>query len=67
MGPPGLWRCGARPCQYGRLGTGLGMGPRLGPGWGYADWDDCTRWRRVWTGWGLAYCARERLLVSALE
>ncbi|WP_426615769.1 hypothetical protein [Bradyrhizobium sp. McL0616] len=46
------------------LGIGLGLasaaawgpgwgGPGWGgPGWSYASYGGCTRWRRVWTGWG---------------
>ncbi len=36
-------------------GWGWGPGPAWAwgpPGWSYAAWDGCTRWRRVWTGWG---------------
>lgn len=32
---------------------GPGWGPGWGaPGWSYAAYGGCTRWRRVWTGWG---------------
>jgi hypothetical protein len=36
-------------------GPGWGYGPdsEYGPDWAYGGgWDDCTRWSRVWTGWG---------------
>ncbi|TWB04068.1 hypothetical protein FBZ96_102542 [Bradyrhizobium stylosanthis] len=42
----------ASAAAWGRPGWGPGWGSGWGaPGWSYASWDDCTRWRRVWTGW----------------
>ncbi len=47
----GLWSFGRRP-WHGQ-GAGWGGPGWGGPGWGYASWEGgCTRWRRVWTGWG---------------
>nr|WP_082905826.1 hypothetical protein [Bradyrhizobium centrolobii] len=61
----GGWRGGGWGWRGPAVGFGLGLGlasaaawgPGWGPGWGapgwgYAGWDGCTRWRRVWTGWG---------------
>jgi hypothetical protein len=64
----GGWRGGGWGWRGPAIGLGLGLGlasaaawgpgwgaPGWGwgaPGWGYAGWDGCTRWRRVWTGWG---------------
>jgi hypothetical protein len=59
----GGWRGGGWGWRGPAVGLGIGLGlasaaawgPGWGwgaPGWGYAGWDGCTRWRRVWTGWG---------------
>jgi hypothetical protein len=51
----GGWGWGAPAIGLG-IGLGLASAAAWGPGWGapgYAAWDGgCTRWRRVWTGWG---------------
>ena len=56
----GGWRGGGWGWRGPAVGLGLGLGlasaAAWGPGWGWgapvASWDSCTRWRRVWTGWG---------------